>query len=153
MFPEDRVLVVYVPQLSDFERIETEGWYRIPLKHAPKGLYAEYFAFYFGRRFAERKWAIHGYAPRLGHELVTRAELLPDEPNHPRANDMYYKVQLGAVVWLERPIISLKWRRLTFLHTTWDRFQVAGEINDLVVDGEGFVDRQFSVLKDGEGEE
>ncbi len=148
MYPEDRVLIVYVPHPDDFACIENEGWYRIPQQHAPKGLYAEYFAFYFGRRFGANKWAIPAYAPRLGHELVTRRELLPCQPDHPRADALYYKVQLGAVQWLARPIISLRWRRVTFLHTTWDRFQDAAEINDLFVDGEGYVDRLYAALKE-----
>lgn len=153
MYPEDRVLVAYVPRPADFERIQSQHWYRIPQRYAPKGLYAEYFAFYFGRHFGEQKWAIHAYAPRLGHEMATRLELLPDEPGHPRAHELYYKVQLGPVQWLERPIISLRWRRITFIHTTWDRFQKAVEINDLILDGAGYVDRLFATLHDREEEE
>ena len=150
MYPEDRVLVAYLPTPKDLTIIQQQSWYRIPQKHAPKGLYAEYIAFYFGRRFGEQKWSIPVYAPRLGHELTTRLSLLPDEPDHPQAKALYYKVQLGELVWLERPIISLRWRRITFLHTTWDRFQVAMEVNDLLIDGEGFVDRAFATLHDRE---
>ena len=148
MYPEDRVLVAYVPQLADFNQIKTENWYRIPQKHAPKGLHAEYFAFYFGRRFGEEKWAIHYFAPQLGHELTTRLALMPNQPNHPRAQEMYYKVNLGPLQKLPEPIVSLRWRRITFLHTTWDRFQDAKEINDLFVDGEPYVDRLYATLKE-----
>jgi hypothetical protein len=148
MYPEDRVLVAYLPRPADFKIIQTEGWYRIPQKHVPKGLYAEYIAFYFGRHFTSNKWAIYYYAPRLGHELTTRQALLPQEPKHPRANDLYYKVQLGPLQQLERPIISLRWRRVTFIHTTWDRFIDAAEINDLFVEGGEYVDRLYAALKD-----
>ncbi len=148
MYPEDRVLVVYVPTPSDFEILQREHWYRIPVRHAPKGLYAEYYAFYFGRRFGAQKWAIHYYARRLGHELARRRELLPHEPDHPRADELYYKVQLGPLQKLKRPIPSLRWRRIVFLHTTWDRFQDATEINDLFVDGDGYVDRLYATLKE-----
>jgi hypothetical protein len=148
MYPEDRVLVAYMPQLSDFEIVRQAGWYRIPQKHAPKGLHAEYFAFYFGRRFAKEKWAIHYYAPQLGNELTTRLALFPDQPDHSRAQEMYYKVQLGPLQKLERPIVSLRWRRVTFIHTTWDRFLDASEINDLFVDGEPYVDRVYATLKE-----
>jgi len=44
MYPEDRVLIAYLPEPADFENIRNEGWYRIPEKHAPKGLHAEYYA-------------------------------------------------------------------------------------------------------------
>lgn len=152
MYPEDRVLVVYVPSPADFEQIRQAGWYRIPQHHAPKGLYAEYFAFYFGQAFAANKWAIHHYARRLGHELVRRSDLLPHQPDHPRAAELYYKVQLDAMMTLKRPITSMRWRRLTFLHTTWDRFQDAIEINDLLIEGGGYVDRQFATLREGEAD-
>lgn len=148
MYPEDRVLVAYMPSPADFSLVQNEGWYRIPQKFAPKGLYAEYVAFYFGSKFGDEKWAIHYYAERLGHELVSRRELLPDEPDHPRADELYYKVQLGRLRQLSRPIISLRWRRVTFMHTTWDRFQDAVELNDLFVDGGEYVDRVYAVLKD-----
>ena len=148
MYPEDRVLVAYVPNRADFEIVQTKGWYRIPQKHAPKGLHAEYFAFYFGSKFGTEKWAIHYYAPQLGHELTTRSALFPDQLDHPRAHEMYYKVQLGSLQKLERPIVSLRWRRIIFLHTTWDRFLDATEINDLFVDGEPYVDRLYATLKE-----
>lgn len=148
MYPEDRVLVAYVPRPADFEIVRRDGWYRIPQQYAPKGLYAEYFAFYFGRHFGDEKWAVHYYAPHQGHELVTRLDLLPNEPDHPRANEFYYKVQLGPLQRLERPITSLRWRRIAFIHTTWDRFQDAVEINDLFIEGGPYVDRLYAILKD-----
>jgi hypothetical protein len=85
----------------------------------------------------------------LGHELVQRRDLLPHQPDHPRADEWSYRLQLGTLEFLQRPIISLQWRRITFLHTTGDRFQDAVELNDLFLDGEGYVDRAFTVLKDG----
>ncbi|MCP4424574.1 MAG: hypothetical protein GY803_08795, partial [Chloroflexi bacterium] len=104
--------------------------------------------FYFGRHFGPKKWAVHYYARQLGYELVTRLELFPNQPGHPRANEQYYKVQLGPLQRLERPIISLRWRRITFIHTTWDRFQQATEINDLFMDGGAYVDRLYAALKE-----
>jgi len=148
MYPEDRVLVVYMPRAADFALVQSEGWYRIPQRHAPKGLYAEYYAFYFGRHFGSEKWAIHYYARQMGRELVTRRILFPDQRNHPRADQYYYKIQLGPLERLPRPIVSLRWRRITFLHTTWDRFQDAAEINDLFIDGDGYVDRLYATLKE-----
>ena len=145
MYPEDRVLVAYVPNLSDFEIIRNENWYRIPQRYAPKGLYAEYFAFYFGRDFGEQKWAIHYFAEQRGNELVHRLDLFPDQSDHPRANDLYYKVSLGPLQRLQHPIVSLRWRRITFMHTTWDRFQDAIEINDLFIEGGEYVTSLYSI--------
>lgn len=148
MYPEDRVLVAYVPKPKDFRRIQKDGWYRIPVQYAPKGLYAEYIAFYFGSKFDGQKWAIHYFARNLGHELTTRRALIPSQPDHPRADDLYYKVQLGPVIRRSEPILSLRWRRVTFIHTTWDRFQDAAEINDLFVEGDPYVDRLYATLKE-----
>lgn len=147
-YPEDRVLVAYMPHPADFRLAQRERWYRIPQLHAPKGLHAEYIAFYFGQRFGDMKWAIHYYASNEGHELTTRALLFPDEPDHPRADHYYYKAQLGPLQKLQRPIISLRWRRLTFVHTTWDRFRDAVELNDLFIEGGEYVDRLYITLKE-----
>ena len=148
MYPEDRVLVAYVPRPSDFDLVRREGWYRIPQRSAPKGLHAEVIAFYFGAAFGEEKYAIHYYARNAGHELARRRDLLPDEADHPRADEVYYKVQLGPLQRLAQPIVSLRWRRLTFVHTTWDRFQDATEINDLFIEGGPYVDRLYATLKE-----
>ena len=148
MYPEDRVLVAYVPRPSDFDLVRREGWYRIPQRSAPKGLHAEVIAFYFGAAFGEEKYAIHYYARNAGHELARRRDLLPDEADHPRADEVYYKVQLGPLQRLNQPIVSLRWRRLTFVHTTWDRFQDATEINDLFIEGGPYVDRLYATLKE-----
>jgi hypothetical protein len=148
MYPEDRVLVAYLPDPADFDIVRQEGWYRIPEKHAPKGLHAEYYAFYFGRKFGENKWAIHYFARQQGFELITRRDLLPEQANHPRANERYFKVSLGPLQKVKEPIISLRWRRITFMHTTWDRFQDAREINDLFVEGGEYVDRIYATLKE-----
>lgn len=148
MYPEDRVLVAYVPGPGDFEHIKREGWYRVPQRSAPKGLFAEYYAFYFGQNFGSKKWSIHYYAGQRGYELVSRLDLLPDEPEHPRANEHYYKVILGPLKKLKEPIVSLRWRRITFMHTTWDRFRDAREINDLFIEGGDYVDRLYATLKE-----
>jgi hypothetical protein len=148
MYPEDRVLVAYVPRKSDFEIVKSEQWYRIPEKHAPKGIHAEYLAFYFGRNFGQQKWAIHYYASRRGLELVRRIDLFPEQWDHPRAQEPYYKIILGPLQRLEEPILSLRWRRITFMHTTWDRFQDAREINDLFIVGDKYVDRLYAALKE-----
>ena len=148
MNPEDRVLVAVMNRPKDFEIAQCEGWYRLPERRATAGAYFEYVAFYFTSAFAKQKWAIHYYARRLGHELVTRRQLLPDEPDHPRSDDRYYKLQLGPLQRRDPPIVSLRWRRIAFIHTTWDRFEAAEEINDLFVEGDQFVDRLYHALRD-----
>ncbi len=148
MNPEDRVLVAVTISPRDFAIARDEGWYRIPQKQVPKGIHAEYVAFYFNRAFGVQKWAIHYFGRHLGHELARRRDLLPDEADHPRAEDVYYRIQLGPLQQLERPIVSLRWRRISFIHTTWDRFIDATEINDLFVEGAPYVDRLYYALRE-----
>jgi hypothetical protein len=71
------------------------------------------------------------YAPIEGHELVTRRDLIPSEPDHPRAGQWYYKLQLGPLEHKLPPIVSARWWRVTFIVTSGDRFKNALEINDL----------------------
>ena len=148
MYPEDRVFVAVMNRPQDFEIARDQGWYRVPEKKATRGVFFEYVAFYFTAAFGEQQWAVHYYARRLGHELTTRRELLPQEPNHPRADAPYYKLQLGPLQKRNPPIVSLRWRRIAFLHTTWDRFEAAEEINDLFVEGDEFVDRLYHALRE-----
>lgn len=149
MHPEDRVLVAVMSQPRDFEIARDQGWYRVPEDRSPRGAHFEYVAFYFTASFGDLAWAVHYYARRLGHELVTRRELLPAEPDHPRAADPYLKLQLGPLVRREPPIVSQRWRRISFIHSTWDRFQAAQEINDLFAEGDEFVDRLYHALREG----
>jgi hypothetical protein len=135
---------------KDFEIARDQGWYRLPESKAGRGAFFEYVAFYFTAAFAESKYAVRYYARRLGHELVTRRELLPDEPDHPRADEPYYKLQLGPLQQRVPPIVSLHWRRISFIHTTWDRFQAAEEINDLFAEGDQFVDRLYHALRESD---
>ena len=75
-------------------------------------------------------------APVRGHELTTRGELLKDEADHPRANEEYYKIQIGGLEKLKEPVKSEKWKRLTFLYTTGEYLLNAKSLNDLVVAGD-----------------
>ena len=148
MFPDDRVLIVYMPSPADWCRVLEENWYRIPYNKAPQGFQAEYYAFYFGKKFGDQKYGIHFFAPLKGHELVRRVDLLPDETDHPRAEDWYYKIQLDHVRELPRPILSQRWRRLTFAHTTWDRFCTAREVSDLFVNSPHLSNRIETTLRE-----
>ena len=133
MDADDLVLVALINAPRDLEIARAEHWYRIPAKHAPAHLtQIRYLAFYMTKAFAECKWTIREYAPVRGHELVRRRDLFPGEDDHPRAADAYYKLQLGALISLPRPIVSRSGRRILFIWTTGDKFSRAVEINDLL---------------------
>lgn len=131
--PTALVLVAVVNNPRDLEIARLLGWYRIPLRTAPKVIGVDYLAFYQTGTFADQKWQIQYIAPVRGHELTTRAELLKTEPDHPHAKEEYYKVQLGTLERLPQPILAETWRRITFLYTTGEYLLRARTVNDLVV--------------------
>lgn len=140
-----RVLVVVMNNRRDFARARDAGWYRIPLARAPRLVGAYYLAFYQTRAFGDEAWAIHYYAPVRRYRVVTRIQLLPDEPEHPRAHDRYYKIEIGPLQRLARPIPSHRLRRVTFIPTTLARLLQAEEINDLWL-GDARQERLWEVL-------
>jgi hypothetical protein len=131
--PESIILVVVLNNLRDFEIARMLGWYRIPLRSAPKVISVDYLAFYQTAAFKENKWRIDYLAPVLGYELTTREQLLHEETEHPRAKHEYYKIQLGPLQKIPSPIEAGNWRRITFLYTTGGYLQQAHTLNDLVV--------------------
>jgi UV DNA damage endonuclease len=128
---EELVLVAVMNNRRDFEVARDRGWYRIPLKRAPRQVGADYLALYQTKAFGPEKWTVNYYAPIRRYRIVTRAELLPEEADHPRAQDRYYKVEIGPLQRLPRPIPSRRLRRVTFIPTTLRRLLSAQEINDL----------------------
>ena len=127
------VLVCLLPKPRDLEIARLIGWYRIPLRTAPKLVSVDYLAFYQPASFGESGNRIEYIAEVRGNELTTRAELMRDEPDHPRASEEYFKIQLGVLEKLDHPIIARSWKRLTFLYTTGEYLFQAISINDLVV--------------------
>lgn len=134
--PTSLILVCLLPTPRDLEIARLLGWYRIPLRTAPKIVAVDYLAFYQPSAFADHGGQIEYIAQVRGHELTTRGELLKDEADHPRAKEEYYKLQIGALEKLKEPVRSDKWKRLTFLYTTGEYLLKAKSLNDLVVDGD-----------------
>ena len=134
--PTSLILVCLLPTPRDLEIARLLGWYRIPLRTAPKVVAVDYLAFYQPAAFGERGGQIQFVARVRGHELTTRADLLKDEADHPRAREEYYKIQIGALEKLPQPIAADRWKRLTFLYTTGEYLLNAKTLNDLVVAGD-----------------
>lgn len=134
--PTDLILVALLPTPRDLEIARLLGWYRIPLRTAPKVVAVDYLAFYQPSAFGERGGQIEFIAEVRGHELTTRGELLKDEADHPRAREEYYKIQLGGLEKLREPIKTDKWKRVTFLYSTGEYLINAKLMNDLVVQNE-----------------
>jgi hypothetical protein len=122
-----------MPTPRDMEIARLLGWYRIPLRTAPKVVAVDYLAFYQPSSFGDCGGRIAFIAPVRGHELTTRRELLKDESNHPRANEDYFKIQIGGLEKLSNPIFAEKWKRLMFLYSTGEYLLKARTLNDLVM--------------------
>ena len=68
--PSSMILVALMPKARDMEIARLFGWYRIPMKSAPKILRVDYIAFYQTADFgADRAGRIERYAPVNGVEL------------------------------------------------------------------------------------
>lgn len=131
--PHALILVAILKSPRDLEIARLLGWYRIPMRSAPKIVAVDYLAFYQAAAFGGKKWRIDYLAEIRGVELTTRAELLRDEPDHPFANQAYYKLQLGPLIALENPLQAGRWKRITFFYTTGEYLKQAQTIDDLIL--------------------
>jgi len=87
------------------------------MAHAPTRQF-NYLAFYQPAPFGHWGKRIRYYARVLNHQTVKRSDLLPDESNHPRAHDYYFRLRVGNVKKLPRPIRNIIPRRISFGFTT-----------------------------------
>jgi hypothetical protein len=60
--PNSLVLVAVVNHPRDLEIVRLLGWYRIPLRTAPKVVAVDYLAFYQTGTFGEQRWRIQSVA-------------------------------------------------------------------------------------------
>ncbi len=114
------VLVGVLKRKRDLDIFLKEHWYRIPLLKVPKRKF-RYLALYEPARFGRRSKCIRYYA-RVARCLVEkRRELLPDEREHPNAEERYLRIRVGRVTRLPRPIRNVPPRRLSFGFADLDR--------------------------------
>ncbi len=144
---EPRVLVAVMNNRRDFLIARDEGWYRIPYERGPSQVGADFLAFYQTKAFDEEHWMIKYFAPIRRYRIVSRKSLLPDEADHPRAGHLYYKLEIGSLRTLPRPIPSHRLRRITFIPTTLGRLLQAQEINDLWL-GSAVEERLWQAFKE-----
>lgn len=149
MHPEDRVLVGVINTKRDLKFALEQHWYRIPLGQAPKGIMAEYLAFFLSGSAPPKGQpsGIYYFTEQRGVELATRRELVGNIKPHPRDEHVYHKIQLGATQARVPPITNPTNHRFAFIYSTWDRFQRAQHINDLYSNADYLVDRVFHILK------
>ena len=129
--PDERVMVALLPQPRDWYLLRDQGWYRIPCKTQLRHDY-RHLAFYFGdESFRKKAWQICWWATIESREIKPRRELLPDEADNAKADLLYFKLSVGELRPLQRPILSRRARKLVFVPTTLDKLCGADELNDL----------------------
>jgi hypothetical protein len=130
--PGHLVLVAVAPRRQDVEIARVLGWYRIPVRHAPKVIAVDWLALF----ETGPARGIRVMAPVRGHELTTRGDLFRDQADHPRAGELYYKLQLGPLQALGHPVRAARNQRLTFVYTTGEQLQKARDVAELTVFGD-----------------
>jgi very-short-patch-repair endonuclease len=128
------VLVAILPSRSDFAILHDEGWYRIPAAKAPRRWPPRWLAFYQPKAFGEDAYCIRYYGEVENIQVVPRRELFPNEFPSAKSDLAYYRIRLKSLQERANPIPNLKPRRLVFIPTTWRKFTLAEQINDLFDD-------------------
>jgi len=127
---EKLVLVAVIRRKKDLEIALKKCWYRMPLKSAPKKK-ADFLAFYQTRVFGKSGKSINYYARIKGSSLVLRRQLLPEEGDHPRADDVYCKLDLNPLKMVPRRIENRTRRRISFGFTTLEKLLKTNEVSQL----------------------
>lgn len=129
------LLVAIMNDPKDFAIARTQHWYRIPVGSAEKWMKGrwppKWLAFYQTKIFGSEAYSINYFAEVIQIRKAYRQQLFPDEIRNPKSNRQYYQLILKPLQKLPMPILSLRWRRIVFIPTTWQKFIDAVEINDL----------------------
>ncbi|MCB0157478.1 MAG: hypothetical protein KDD83_05070, partial [Caldilineaceae bacterium] len=143
------VLVAVMNNREDWRRVAEEGWYRIPQRRAPRRIGADFLALYQTGAFRRSGEAhtVTYFAPTRRYQLLTRAEMMPQEADHPRAQDYYFRIEVGPLERLMRPVPAATMRRITFIHTTLARLLHADDVRDLFLQDDPF-ERLWQALRD-----
>ncbi len=119
----------------DWDILLKKGWYRIPVSSVNKWLKnrwpPRWIAFYHTRVFGPDKYTIQYFAKVRRIRETTRGKLFPREPENQKTSLPYYKISVEELQKLPRPIVSRRRRRIIFIPTTFEKFNLAEEINDL----------------------
>jgi very-short-patch-repair endonuclease len=131
---------------ADFAILQERLWYRIPVDTAPRPWPPKWLAFYHTKKFEDMAYSIQHYGRVRKIRVVKRRELFPNEFPNPKSERRYYQVFLEGLEQLAEPIFSARWRRIVFIPTTWRKFILAREVNDLF-DESPLEDRLWQELK------
>ncbi len=133
-------LVAVVRSDRDLHLLLSQGIYRIPARTLGHGLTERSLAetrtlalYQTGAITAGLPGAIELWGDIESRTVQPRRAIVPDEPNHPAADEPYHVIKLGSVGRLQQPIISRRPRRVIFLRTTRRLLLAASDFNELVI--------------------
>ncbi len=138
------VLVSVLKSQQDQRILLEEKWYRIPVSFLPKRTFT-HIAFYQPIQFGKEGKRIQRYARVVNREIKKRLELLPNEPQHERANDPYLKCTFRKIEELKQPIRNVIPRRVSFGFTDLKTLHSANDILELyhVAPTEQIIEREL----------
>jgi very-short-patch-repair endonuclease len=127
------LLVAILKRKSSLNILKDEGWYHIPVAKAPKRWPPKTLAFYQGKLYgSEEACKIRYFGEVSQIDTVKRKELFSDDKrNKHKAEDLYYRLMLKSLEERPQPIFSYRPRIVVFIPTTWEKFTLAEQINDL----------------------
>ena len=137
--PRD-TLVAVVTSNADLAFFRDEGWYRLPdrvlgrllnrsvLEEITTLALYQTGAVTDGMPSGIELW---GEVTRI--DSIYRRELFPTEADHPAANQLYHKICVERVEYLEQPILSRHSRRVAFIRTIRERLLRATDLSDLII--------------------
>ncbi|MEW5938104.1 MAG: DUF559 domain-containing protein [Chloroflexota bacterium] len=128
------VLVAFLPNKRDFSILKDQGWYRIPLASKLKRWPPKYLAFYQPRAFGDDAFKIRFFGLVKNIDVISRKEIFPNEIESDKSYKKYYRLWLENLQEREQPIPSRLPRRTVFIPTTWNKFILAEQLNDLFDD-------------------
>lgn len=127
-------LIAILNNRRDFEILQREGWYRIPVTSTPRRWPPRWLAFYQTKIFGSEAYSVRYWGEVERIEQLPRPALFPHEPPNAKSGKVYHKVSLRDVQTLPQPIPSLRPRRIVFIPTTFQKLIAAQEFNDLFDD-------------------
>ena len=127
---KDIVLIGVLKDRRDLNILLKKKWYRIPLLHAPRRK-AEYIAFYQPSIFGRSGQRIRYYAKIRSCDVLKRKWILPEEPDHPRTDEDYYRINLEEIQKIPFPIVNKTRMRISFGFTTLEKLLRAETIAQL----------------------
>ena len=116
---------------ADFEILQEQLWYRIPVESRPRAWPPEWLAIYHTSIFGADRYTVQYYGRVRRIERALRRDIFPAETPNLKSDREYYQIYLHGLECLPVPIMSAKPRRNPFISTTRRKFIEAGGINDL----------------------